>query len=181
VPVLPVSARAGEGFAAYLELLDQEGNFGRKILDIDYDVYAAGEAELGWLNASAHVEAASPFALDDLLLEVVSRLGETLHGLGQEVAHLKAIGLWEGIFGVANLVSSLTTPELSLPAQTHVPEADVIVNARAAADPALLEGHVRRVLAEACARRGARLEFHTMQSFRPGRPQPTHRYAVATV
>ena len=179
VPVLPVSARTGEGFAAVTELLDQQGEFGRKVLDIDYDVYAEGEAELGWLNSSVHVEAGQPFALDELLLDVVRRLRDALAGSGQEIAHLKAIGLWEGIFGVANLVSSLTEPELSLPSQTRVPEADVIVNARVAADPALLEAEVRRVLEAACAERGARLEFHTMQSFRPGRPTPTHRYAAA--
>ena len=34
---------------------------------------------------------------------------------GLEVAHLKAIGLRDLSFGVANLVSSLTEPELSLP------------------------------------------------------------------
>ncbi len=179
VPVLPVSAKTGEGFAAYIQLLDQQGPFGRKILDIDYDVYAEGEAELGWLNGSVRVEAATLFALDELLLEVVTRLREALSGPGQEIAHLKAIGLWEGVFGVANLVSSGTEPELSLPSRARVPEADVIVNARVAADPALLEEEVRRALEAVCRERQARAVFHTMQSFRPGRPQPTHRYAAA--
>src|SRR2546425_288265 len=40
--VLRVSAKTGAGFAALTELLDQEGQFGRKILDIDYDIYAEG-------------------------------------------------------------------------------------------------------------------------------------------
>src|SRR5260370_24066419 len=55
VPLLPVSAKTGQGFEALIELLDQEGNFGRKILDIDYDTYAEGAAELGWLNGTARV------------------------------------------------------------------------------------------------------------------------------
>ena len=54
-PVLVVSAKTGTGFDAYTALLDQDGAFGRKMLDIDYDIYAEGEAELGWLNASAHL------------------------------------------------------------------------------------------------------------------------------
>jgi hypothetical protein len=70
-PALRVSARTGQGFDALTALLDQEGDFGRKILDIDYDTYAEGEAELGWLNSSVHVSTATPFALDDFLLEVV--------------------------------------------------------------------------------------------------------------
>src|SRR5262249_45263179 len=45
VPVLRVSAKTGQGFEAITELLDQQGRFGQRILDIDYDVYAEGEAE----------------------------------------------------------------------------------------------------------------------------------------
>src|SRR5688572_9755263 len=43
-PVLRASATTGAGFDALAELLDQKGAFGRKILDIDYDTYAEGEA-----------------------------------------------------------------------------------------------------------------------------------------
>ncbi len=179
VPVLRLSAKTGVGFDALTQFLDQQGQFGRRILDIDYDVYAEGEAELGWLNSSAHVTATAPFALDELLLEIVSRLQGSLAGHGAEVAHLKAIGLSEGFFGVANLVSSGTRPELSLPSRSEVKEADVIVNARVALDPALLQEDVERTLGEVSAARSARLQIHKTQSFRPGRPQPTHRYAAA--
>src|SRR5262249_29499174 len=42
VPVLRISAKTGQGFAGLTELLDQRGDFGRRILDIDYDTYAEG-------------------------------------------------------------------------------------------------------------------------------------------
>jgi Ni2+-binding GTPase involved in maturation of urease and hydrogenase len=179
VPVLRLSAKTGQGFEGLTQLLDQQGQFGRRILDIDYDIYAEGEAELGWLNSSAHVKSATPFALDELLLEVVTRLQAALATQGAEVAHLKAIGLSEGFFGVANLVSSATRPELSLPSRSQVKEADVIVNARVALDPAVLQQEVEGVLQGVCAARSAGLHVHKTQSFRPGRPQPTHRYAEA--
>jgi len=179
VPVLRVSAKTGQGFDAVTQLLDQEGNFGKKILDIDYDVYAEGEAELGWLNSSVRVRAERPFALDDLLLSVVQGLQESLRATGAEVAHLKAIGLWEGFFGVANLVSSQGKAELSLPSRCQVGEADVIVNARVAIDPDELRQHVRRVVDAVCARHDAQQTEQQTQSFRPGRPTPTHRYATA--
>lgn len=179
VPVLRVSARTGQGWDAVTELLDQHGSFGRKILDIDYDVYAEGEAELGWLNSNLRVQAVQPFALDDLLLQVVEGLQESLRATGAEVAHLKAIGLWEGFFGVANLVSSQGKAELSLPSRCQVGACDVIVNARVAIDPDELRLHVGRVVAAVCARHGATATELQTQSFRPGRPQPTHRYAAA--
>ena len=53
-----------------------------KSMDVDYDVYAEGEAELGWLNCTARMSAVEPngqsFALDDLLLDFVERLREAL-------------------------------------------------------------------------------------------------------
>jgi hypothetical protein len=108
----------------------------------------------------------------------VSRLQEALAPLGGEVAHLKAIGLSEVSFGVANLVSSASQPELSLAARGDVAEMDLIVNARVAIDPALLAEQVRQIVTVACTARDATAEFHTVQSFRPGRPQPTHRYSA---
>ncbi|HEY7313613.1 MAG TPA: GTP-binding protein [Gemmataceae bacterium] len=178
-PMLQMSAKTGQGFEALTALLDQRGTFGRKILDIDYDTYAEGEAELGWLNSSIRVSGDKPFALDDLLLDAVGRLQDALGRLGGEVAHLKAIGLSDVSFGVANLVSSKDRPELSLPARGEVTELDLIVNARVAIDPETIAEQVRQTVTAACAARGATAEFHTMQSFRPGRPQPTHRYATA--
>src|SRR5262249_18405587 len=73
-PVLAMSARTGQGFEALTAFLDQQGAFGRRILDIDYDTYAEGEAELGWLNSGWGIEADAAFTLDGLLLDVVSRL-----------------------------------------------------------------------------------------------------------
>lgn len=178
-PVLRMSARTGAGFDALTELLDQRGDFGRKVLDIDYDTYAEGEAELGWLNSSMTIQAEQPFALDELLLEIVERLSDRLKIAGFEAAHLKTIGLWEGFFGVANLISSENVPELSLPSNCVVKNVDVIVNARVACDPLELQALVTAVVVEACQERGASVEFHQTQSFRPGRPQPTHRFALA--
>ncbi len=176
VPVLRVSAKSGEGFDALTELLQQEGDFGRRVLDIDYDIYAEGEAELGWLNSSLRVAAEEKFALDALLVDIVAGLKESLARSGSETAHLKTIGLWEGFFGVANLISSDTEPELSLPSHCDVREVDVIVNARVACDPADLEQQVRRTVEAVCEEYGATAEFRQTQSFRPGRPVPTHRY-----
>lgn len=179
IPVLRISARSGQGFEALQELLDQSGDFGRRVLDIDYDTYADGEAELGWLNSSLHVTATQPFDLDGLLLDVISKLQSGLSELDAETAHLKAIGLWEGFFGVANLISSHTPPELSLPSNCQVQDCDVIVNARVACDPKILETLVHKVVEDVCATRGAMPAFRQTQSFRPGRPVPTHRYADA--
>lgn len=180
MPVLRVSAQTGQGFDALLGLLDQDGAFGRKILDIDYDIYAEGEAELGWLNASVRLTAGVAFDLDAVLTAVLRELSAVCRNLGGEVAHLKLIGMDDsGAFGVGNVISSDTEPKLSLPSGIRPREADLIVNARVAIDPAVLEAEVRRVVAAECAKLGVTPEFRTAQSLRPGRPVPTHRYSEA--
>ncbi len=176
VPILRVSAKTGDGFAALIELLEQQGDFGRRVLDIDYDIYAEGEAELGWLNSSLRITATETFSLDGLLLEIVNRLRDRLAQTEAETAHLKTIGLWEGFFGVANLISSDTEPELSLPSSCEVQDVDLIVNARVACDPALLETELKAVIEQACQTRSATAEYRQTQSFRPARPVPTFRY-----
>jgi len=175
VPTLRMSARTGEGFEGLLQVLDQQGEFGRRILELDYDIYAEGEAELGWLNANLSISADEPFSLDNLLLSIVERLAMAFIQHKTEAAHLKAIGLWEGFHGVANLVSNDLPAELSLPAECHTSAADLVVNARVATDPKTLEREVRTVVEGACAELSAELNWRQIQSFRPGRPVPTHR------
>jgi hypothetical protein len=106
-------------------------------------------------------------------------LRDELSDLEAETAHLKTIGLWEGFFGVANLISSENQPELSLPSNCDVKSVDVIVNARVACDPAILETAVRKTVEAACQSYSATADFRKTQSFRPGRPEPTHRYESA--
>jgi len=179
-PVLRVSARTGEGFPALFALLEQRGPSGQRTMDVDYDVYAEGEAELGWLNGQVRVSRALPFALDEVLLKVIGRLRDELGAQGAETAHLKVIGQGEATYGVANLVSSFTEPELSLPSQSQVADVELTVNARVGLDPQQLETLVRKVLTETAAGLHATVAFGTFSSFRPGRPVPTHRILSST-
>ncbi len=180
VPVLKISARDGIGFDALIEMFDrpaEAGNeFGKRILDIDYDVYADGEAELGWLNCSFVATADTPFVLDDLLLGIVQQLKVSLGQIDAETAHLKAIGLWEGYHGVANLVSSDSDAELSLPSDCQTQKAEVVVNARVAVAPEQLDQQVKQAIQDVCQQMNIEFDLRRSQSFRPGRPVPTHRY-----
>lgn len=174
-PRLAVSARAGTGFDAYFAILDQQGDFGRRVLDIDYDTYAEGEAELGWLNSTARITSPVEFSLDDFLLRIIDGLKTSLVNDDLEVAHLKAIGLSATAFGVANLVSRDLPAELSLPSRVQVRETDLVLNARVACDPQLLGQFVEETVKSVCTHVGAAAAFGSAQMFRPGRPQPTHR------
>jgi hypothetical protein len=174
-PVVRMSAKTGAGFDALVEFIEQRGRFGQRLMDVDYDTYAVGEAELGWLNSSLAISARQPFSLDNLLLDIITRLQKSLAQIDAEPAHLKAIGMADGLYGVANLVSSFSPPELSLASKGHVREAQLVVNARVATDPETLTEHVEQAVHAACSAVGAAATFQQTQAFRPGRPVPTHR------
>lgn len=177
--VIRMSAKTGQGFDAYLEFLEQRGQFGSRVMEVDYDIYAEGEAELGWLNSQFQFTAGSAIALDALLSQLVSSLQSRLNAERAEIAHLKAIGMADGNYAVANSVSSFTDCELSLASRAEVRLADVVVNARVAIDPVRLEQIVREQIAATCEQFGGSATVDTLQSFRPGRPVPTHRILVS--
>ncbi len=174
-PVLRCSAKSGSGFTTLVETLEQRGQFGRRVMDVDYDVYAEGEAELGWLNSQVVVQSPHEFELDTFLMDLIGRLHGRLLMSSAEAAHLKVIGLCEGSYAVANLVSNATGPELSLASNSRTPSANVVVNARVATDPVELEMIVREELAATSLELDLTHTVVSLQSFRPGRPVPTHR------
>ena len=176
-PVVRISAKTGEGFGRLLELLDG-GTSGATAPELDYDVYAEGEAELGWYNGTADVAAADTFSLDALLTDLVGRLKESLADADYETAHLKVVGVADGGFGVANLTSGAGPVTLSAASDRKVPAgatAELIVNARVAGDPDELRRLVGEAVAAACDAVGATATLRGERAFRPGRPVPTHR------
>ena len=174
-PCLRISASTGQGFEAFCEQLNLTGAFGGKVMDVDYDVYAEGEAELGWLNAQADLKSHSPIALDDFIITLLDRINLSLNEHEAEVAHLKVIGMADGQYAVANLVSSSSAPKLSIGSGLKTSSANLVINARVACDPDSLTKTIEDTLHAVCLEFGVTEKMNTLQSFRPGRPVPTHR------
>ena len=113
-------------------------------MEVDYEIYADGEALLGWLNATVQLSASQPFPSDDLLKNFATEIQIRL--AGAEIAHLKMTlspdaGLGE--IAVINLVRSDFVPELSLTIEEPVASGQLIVNLRAEADPETMNGSGR--------------------------------------
>lgn len=176
-PCVRMSAVSEQGFDLLCACLDQVGAFGQKVMSVDYDIYAEGEAELGWLNAQVRFTSLRPFLMNDLLLAIVDHMNVALQAQSAEVAHLKAIGMSEGQYAVVNLISSDSSPKLSIGSSSETTSADVVVNARVAIDPVELKYIVTECIALVSTQFGGESTINTIQSFRPGRPVPTHRLA----
>jgi G3E family GTPase len=178
--VLAVSAKQGEGFEELTIALAGQPRAHASFMEVDYDVYAEGEAELGWLNCQVQFEAGRgrSFPLDHLVLQLVTALGQALAASGAEPAHLKVLGQANADTSIANLVGSETAAELSLASEIDTNAAELIVNARVAVDPVDLEEVVTRTVQQVAGDLGLVATVSGMQRFRPGRPMPTHRMGV---
>ena len=180
--VLAISAREGTGLEEWFGILTREEQVPRPTLEIDYDVYADGEALLGWLNATVILEADDEVEAGPVLEALATNIQQQLLKENAEVAHLKMTltpehGL-HGEVAVINLVRNDFRPEFGQELEEPVTGAQIILNLRAEADPERLAAIVAHAVATS-APAGCRLTLDHLERFRPGRPTPTHRDGTA--
>lgn len=177
VPIFPVSPKTGHGVDAAIETIESALQPGRRLLEIDYDTYADGEAELGWVNMTAMLRSDAPVELDSFAQSLVAAIGRRIVESGEgEIAHLKASVLAGDTQSVANVVSNDAEVELGLASGRSVAGSiQTIVNARVAIDPAELESICGDELRKLAGAAGMQVDQMSAHSLRPGRPTPTHR------
>src|SRR5450759_2487498 len=171
--ILRVSARDGTGLERWLAALAAEAR-SPAAPQVDYDLYAEGEALLGWLNSTVRVNAPAPFDGNRFLMDLGRHIRRTLAAEGIEIAHLKmALAREEDAPGVAvlNLVGTSREPELRYALEGPLTAGTLTVNLRAESAPEALGRAVEAALAAS----GPLTEVHRMDCFRPARPVPTYR------
>jgi len=177
--VVTVSARTGADLDAWLGRLS--GSLAsRPSMDVDYDVYAEGEAMLGWLNATCRLSAAQPFDGNQFLRRVADRIQQQLADRGTEIAHFKMTLSPDtgNDFAVLNLVRTDGRAEIPHRLAEHLSEGELIVNLRAEDDPEELRAVVVPALEGVAREMNVAVATEHIEHFRPGRPEPTHRMAM---
>ena len=177
--IVAMSARTGDGTQSWHQrMLAGEMDL-REAPEVDYEVYAEGEALLGWLNAAARLEAREPFDGNALLRRIADDIQTRLAIGGGEIAHLKmTLSPDEGNdLAVLNLVRGDGRPESIHQLQDAMDAGELLVNLRAEADPELLREAVQAALEGLGPAINVKID-HT-ECFRPAKPQPTYRMALA--
>ena len=175
--VLQISARTGEGLETWFTHITDAEQIARNVMEVDYAVYAEGEALLGWLNATVQLAGTEEFEARPVLQQFAATMQTHLNEQGAEIAHLKMTlspdaGLG-GDVAIINLVRNDFVPELSADLETPIESGQLIINLRAEGDPETLRAAVETALATAPAELSATLDH--LEHFRPGKPEPTHR------
>lgn len=184
--ILDVSIRAGRNVDAWFARIAKGDQVARSAMQVDYTVYADGEALLGWLNCTVQVVASSGLDADLFLKETAASVQRRLQAKGSEVAHLKMTlspdASLAGEIAAVSLVRSDFVPELSLHLDTPVESGQLILNLRAEAAPDVLGTAVREALADMTERYpGVKATLDHLEHFRPGKPTPTHRIADLSI
>ncbi len=174
--VLRISARTGAGIPEWLEMLLSHEAVQHDPMDVDYDIYAEGEALLGWLNLSVAITGPE-FDGNKFLTSLGNDLRERLNAGDIEIAHLKmTLSPDSGNdLAVGNLVRNQSGVELSHELAEPLEEGFLLVNLRAEGDPELLKHQVEEELGKLALKFGLELIVENLEAFRPGRPEPTHR------
>jgi G3E family GTPase len=175
-PLLCASALRGEGVDEWLDFVLKAPRAGTRMAEVDYDKYADGEAALGWLNCTVQLRAATPADWREFCAGFIERVRAGFRGRAAEIAHLKLLLNTSGGSLQANLTSSRGEPFFQGTVQGAPREALLMVNARVRAEPEELQAVIENALASG-PQKDVSVEILTMASFKPGRPQPTHRYS----
>ncbi|MDR0422056.1 MAG: cobalamin synthesis protein P47K [Proteiniphilum sp.] len=177
-----VSAMTGAGIDAWLQEVTTRRDAGKRLVEMDYDIYASGEAVLGWLNGTLRLSGRGAGNCDrdwdaftrDLLAALAARFDAG----NLTVGHVKAITENGSRFVTGNLTGSAESLRLRGSAGCS-PEAKLTLNARVETSPGNLDRIVRDTLNRLCpdAPDAPVCEVLAWRYLQPGRPQPTHRFS----
>lgn len=181
--ILTLSAREGTDLDAWFSKLETGEQVEAPAMQMDYDIYADGEALLGWLNATVQFSATTPFDAERAISTLARDIQDRLRAQHAEIAHLKMTyspdEALAGEIAAVNLVRNDFVPELSLKLPEPSSRGQLIINLRAEQSPEVLAETVRAALTELPAQVPTlTAQLDHLEHFRPGRPTPTHRDAA---
>lgn len=176
--VLSVSARDGNGLEDWFGRVESEEGWSREAMEVDYNIYAEGEALLGWLNATVDLSAAEEFDGNQYVEDLAADIHQRLNGLSVEVAHLKMtltpnVGL--GDIATVNLVRNDFVPEIAERLQDPLQRGSLVINLRAESQSDALRQVTEDALAAHSQANVVSATVEHIENFQPGRPCPTHR------
>jgi G3E family GTPase len=145
----------------------------RQSLDIDYDQYGQGEADLSWGDKLVTVESPNQNAVEAVEY-FIGRIFDEIQRERLAIGHLKFF-IKTGI-AVQNV--SFTTMSTSRSVKLTVPpsfKVDVTINARVQTSPEMLEQIVNAAIEKSAKLFQSDFQSTAQSFFRPGYPSPTHR------
>jgi len=177
-----VQARNNIGLEPWFEWLVTSESSPLHNLDIDYQRYGQGEALLGWLNTACSLQHDDEFDGNQFLRTYARALSQAARQLAIPIAHAKMLLHPSGDpmeVATINFVREESDGEMAHALADPLDSAELLLNLRAEADPALLDQLTRDALASTLTTFPglAARETHR-EHFRPAQPVPVHRLST---
>jgi len=171
--VMEISSLSGEGIDQWLNDVLTRTDAGKRLVEVDYDVYAEGEAVLGWLNSTIELEG-QPTDWDSFARELMQNLSHQFDSIKASVGHVKILIESDENYLVGNLTGLSDTLNFRGLAGSST-KARLTLNARVEMSPEDLENIVRTTL-DAIAGTSIKKKIVALRCLSPGRPNPTFRF-----
>jgi len=164
----------------WLLTLDESPANKMKSLNINYDIYAEGEAKLAWFDQELEVYSPESDALgviENLINNIYKKVTERQFPIG----HLKF--LVNGTRKISFTSGGEQLASLSIPAtgsngtQINNP-ATLLVNLRLETSPGMIAQLVREAITESEVQFNCKIIVISLNSFQPGYPKPVHRFEI---
>jgi len=168
-----MSSKTGEGLGEWLNEVMNRVDAGKNLAQVDYDIYAEGEAVLGWLNATLELKGDS-VDWDRFAMNLLIALSRRFDDLNAVIGHVKLMMETGNKFVIGNLTGKKESLILRRSAGVGN-EAKMTLNARVQMEPEKLEKIVLEEMADACGR-DVISKILALKCLSPGRPNPTHHY-----
>jgi 50S ribosomal subunit-associated GTPase HflX len=177
-PVLQLSALTGSGLAEWLNYIMSAEAANFPVLDIDYDIYAEGEAQLGWLNASISLN--GPMSdVGTVCSSIIEGMLKSFRSLKAETAHLK---LWAQDLKNSLKISAVHNEgsyrvDHSSSPQWQSDSVTIWINARVNIGSEQLRAIFSDTMRGLTETSTLSVSVDRMDCFAPSRPIPTYRMA----
>ena len=171
--VMVVSSLSGEGIDEWLNEVLARTDAGKRLVEVDYDVYAEGEAVLGWLNTTIELSGRET-DWDTFARELMQNLSRQFDSMKASVGHVKMLIESGENYLIGNLTGRNETLNFRSSAGISS-EARLTLNARVEVSPEALEEMVLKTL-DTIKGTHLRKKIVALRCLSPGRPNPTFRF-----
>lgn len=171
--LLTVSSFTGEGIPEWLNFIFGSKKAGDRLVEVDYERYAEGEAVLGWLNSTLTLQG-QQVDWDHFGREFMESLSKNLDSQLISVGHVKMMVENGTNYLVGNLTGNIETLNFRESAGKSN-EARLRINARIGVSPESLDRIIEETLTTVSAEK-VKVYPVTSKCLSPGFPNPTHRY-----
>jgi G3E family GTPase len=171
--VIPYSAITKQGVKEIAELVISRDKSLKRPVDVDYELYAQAEAELGWYNGSYKFLAKDEIDSYDLAASILDDVAKRFRP--EEVAHVKLLFSSPSNALKMSLVMESLGVDGVRGGRKAKGECALNVNARVVSSPDELRAGMRDAVLRTLSSKGATQVSYEDDCFSPGRPNPTFR------